>query len=164
MSYSIRHLEASDHIPVLEVVDAWWGGRSMTHLLPRLFFIHFRPTSFVLEQDGHMRGFLIGFVSDTNPHQGYIHFMGVDPTCRGRGFGRVLYAHFFEAVKRLGCSEVYCITSPVNKGSIGFHCHMGFEILPGETEVDGVAVTANYDGQGVSRVLFRKDLTVSVSG
>jgi ribosomal protein S18 acetylase RimI-like enzyme len=161
MNYSIRHLEASDHHPVVEVVDAWWGGRSMKHLLPRLFFVHFQPTSFILEQDGAMRGFLIGFVSDTNPHHSYIHFVGIDPACRGQGFGRILYNHFFEAVKKLGCREVYCITSPVNKGSIGFHTSMGFEILPGDAEVDGVSVTSNYEGQGTARVLFRIDLELT---
>ena len=134
----------------------------MKPLLPKLFFMHFRPTSFVLEQAGLMRGFLIGFVSDTNPQQSYIHCVGVDPTCRSQGFGRVLYNHFFEVVSGLGCREVYCITSPVNKGSIGFHTRMGFEILAGDTEVDGVAVTSNYDGQGNARVLFRKDLAPAV--
>lgn len=39
-----------------------------------------------------------------------------------------------------------------------FHAQMGFEILPGDAEVDGVAVTTNYDGKGGARVLFRRRL------
>ena len=37
----------------------WWGGRPMAAMLPRLFFVHFRPTSFVLEQDGRLVAFLV---------------------------------------------------------------------------------------------------------
>jgi len=33
---------------------------------------------------------------------------------------------------------------------------MGFDILPGDADVNGVAVITNYDGQGVDRVLFRR--------
>jgi len=72
--------------------------------------------------------------------------------------GRRLYEHFFAAVRNMGCTEVLAITSLVNKGSIAFHSQMGFEILPGDAEVDGVAVTTNYDGRGGARVLFRRRL------
>lgn len=151
----LRHLETKDHAPIIQVVDAWWGGRPMAGLLPKLFFEHFRPTSFVIEQDGTIQGFLVGFRSQTTPTQAYIHFVGVHPQQRGQSVGRRLYQHFFEVVGQLGCSEVLCITSPVNKGSIAFHTKMGFEILPGNAEIDGVAVSTNYDGSGVDRVLFR---------
>jgi len=33
-----------------------------------------------------------------------------------------------------------------------------FEILPGDAQIDGVAVTTNYDGRGGDRVLFRRHL------
>jgi predicted GNAT superfamily acetyltransferase len=159
MTYTIRHIEPHDHHAVQAVVDDWWGGRAMKHMLPKLFFTHFRPTSFILEQEGIMRAFLIGFISQTHPEQAYIHFVGVDPACRAEGFGRTLYQHFFETAAGLGCTEVRCVTSPVNKGSIAFHTRMGFEVLPGDTEVDGIAVTSGYDGEDGTRVLFRRTLT-----
>lgn len=130
----------------------------MAGLLPKLFFEHFRPTSFVIEENGELQAFLIGFRSQTTPTEAYIHFVGVHPYARGKGLGRRLYEHFFAVVHQLGCTEVHSITGPVNKGSITFHTNMGFEILPGDAEVDGVAVTANYDGQGNDRVLFRRNL------
>lgn len=43
----IRALTLEDYAPIIGVVDAWWGGRTMAAMLPRLFFIHFRDTSFV---------------------------------------------------------------------------------------------------------------------
>jgi L-amino acid N-acyltransferase YncA len=155
---TLRHLETNDYHPIIRVANEWWGGRPVVGTLRRLFFEHFRPTSFVLEQDGAIQGFLIGFRSQTNPAQAYIHAVGIDPKQRGRGLGRYLYEHFFTVVSNLGCTEVLAITSPVNKGSIAFHTQMGFEILPGDAEIDGVPVTTNYDGQDGVRVLFRRRL------
>ena|SRR5947209_5773734 len=152
---TLRHLETRDYYPIIGVANEWWGGRPVAGILLRVFFEHFQSTSFVLEQDGAIQGFLIGFRSQTNPEQAYIHAVGTNPDARGQGVGRRLYEHFFAIVRDLGCSEVLSITSPVNKGSIAFHRKMGFEILPGDAEIDGVAVTTNYNGRGGARVLFR---------
>lgn len=155
---TLRHITTNDYYPIVRVANEWWGGRPVAGILLKVFFEHFQPTSFVLEQDGTIQGFLIGFRSQTNPAQAYIHAVGTDPQIRGQGLGRRLYEHFFEVVKAMGCTEVLSITSPVNKGSIAFHTKMGFEILPGDAEIDGVAVTTNYNGKGGARVLFRRHL------
>ena len=42
---TIRNADPSDHARVAAVIDAWWGGRRMRDMLPRLFFTHFRETS-----------------------------------------------------------------------------------------------------------------------
>jgi GNAT superfamily N-acetyltransferase len=154
----IRHAEPGDHAAIVAVVDAWWGGRRMADMLPRLFFVHFRPTSFVAEADGRRVGFVVGFRSQTDPGLAYIHFVGVDPAWRGAGLGRQLYGRFFEAAAALGCSEVRCVTSPVNRGSCAFHGALGFEALPGDAEANGVAFATDYDGPGEARVRFRKRL------
>jgi GNAT superfamily N-acetyltransferase len=154
----LRHLETEDYYPIVRVANDWWGGRPVAGILLRILFDHFRPTSFVLEQDGIIQGFLIGFQSQTNPAQAYIHAVGTHPDYRGQSIGRRLYDHFFAVVRQLGCTEALSITTPINKGSIAFHRQMGFEILPGDAETDGVAVTTNYDGRGGARVLFRRRL------
>ncbi len=141
-----RNVEPSDYAPIITVVDEWWGGRRMADMLPKLFFVHFRDTSFVAVEDGRIRGFIVGFRSQTYPEQAYVHFVGVDPQARGLGLGRQLYERFFDAVHLIGCSEVHCVTSTVNASSIAFHRSIGFEII--ET-------AAGYDGPGEDRVLFR---------
>lgn len=154
----LRHVEVKDYVPLIQIIDQWWGGRPMANLLPRLFFEHFQPTSFVLEKHAELQGFLVGFQSQTTPTQAYIHFIGVHPDSRGQGIGRRLYEHFFEVVRKLGCTEVRAITSPANKGSIAFHTSMGFAILPGDEHIDGIAITTSYDGLGNDRVLFQRPL------
>ena len=122
----------------------------MRAMLPRLFFEHFRDTSFVAESDGELVGFLCGFLSQTSADQAYVHFVGVRPDRRSGGLGRELYERFFVAARAAGRDVVRCVTSPRNEGSIAFHRRLGFEI---EAEV------ADYDGAGEARVLLRRRLS-----
>ena len=121
----------------------------MRAMLPRLFFEHFRDTSFVAEEDGELVGFLCGFLSQTFPDEAYVHFVGVRPDRRGDGLGAELYGRFFTAAREAGRSTVRCVTAPVNEASVAFHRRLGFEI---EAEL------ADYDGSGEARVLLRKRL------
>ena len=76
----IRHASPADYGRVIQHVNAWWGGRDMAPMLPKLFFLHFEGTSFVAEDDeGKLVAFLIGFLSQTDPDEAYIHFVGVAP-------------------------------------------------------------------------------------
>jgi len=156
----IRHAEPSDYQQIITVVNDWWGGRRMSDMLPRLFFVHFQLTSFVAEQDGKIVGFVTGFVSQTFPDEAYIHFVGVDPKYRKSGLARALYEKFFTTVSNLGCRTVRCVTSPVNKASIAFHRSLGFSVKSNDSEktIDGISVFEGYDGEGEDRVLFYKTL------
>ena len=98
----------------------------MAAMLPKLFFVHFRDTSFVAEDDGALAGFLCGFRSQTFADEAYIHFVGVDPATRGSGLGRTLYERFFAAVAPR--TIVRAVTSPVNERSVAFHQALGFEV------------------------------------
>ncbi|MEW6664496.1 MAG: GNAT family N-acetyltransferase [Thermodesulfobacteriota bacterium] len=162
--FLIRQAEPSDYQPIIEVVNEWWGGRRMADMLPRLFFVHFRATSFVAEHKGKTVGFVTGFVSQTFPDEAYIHFVGVHPAFRKGGIARSLYETFFAAVQNLGCRTVRCVTSPVNKGSISFHQRMEFSAEESERVVDGVPVMEGYDGKGNDRVLFCKSLGETLPG
>jgi ribosomal protein S18 acetylase RimI-like enzyme len=143
----LRHAEPADYGRVNEVIDRWWGGREMAAMLPKLFFVHFRDTSFVAEANGELAGFLCGFRSQTFPDEAYVHFVGVDPERRGSGLGRTLYERFFEAVAP--CTIVRAVTAPLNERSVAFHQALGFEVE---------RVDDNYDGRGQARVLLVKDL------
>jgi ribosomal protein S18 acetylase RimI-like enzyme len=143
----IRHAEGADYARVIDVIDEWWGGRQMAAMLPKLFFVHFRDTSFVAEDDGELAAFLCGFRSQTYDDEAYIHFVGVDPAYRAAGLGRTLYERFFAAIAPR--TTVRCVTGTVNERSIAFHKAMGFEVD---------RVDENYDGRGQARVLFVKTL------
>ena len=154
----IRHIEPSDYPPIIKVINNWWAGRQMSDMMPRLFFVHFRNTSFVAEKDGELVAFLVGFVSQTFPDEAYIHFVGVSPMYRKAGLARALYEKFFVAVQKRGCSTVRCVTSPVNKDSIAFHHSLGFSAKHSDKTIDGISVFEGYDGEDQDRVLFYKYL------
>lgn len=130
----------------------------MRDMLPKLFFTHFRETSFIAEQEDEIVGFLNGFFSQTLTDEAYIHFVGVHPDFRKAGIARLLYERFFETVRAQGKHTIRCVTAPINKTSIAFHTRMGFEIERGDVLVDGISAHSNYDGKGESRVLFVKHL------
>lgn len=155
---TIRRARESDHELLIGRVNEWWGGRDMAPLLPRLFFQHFRDTGLVAESGGDLVGFVIGFASQAEPGVAYIHFVGVDPGHRGGGLGAELYERFFALALERGCTEVRCVTSPVNTGSIAFHRRMGFAPDPGDAESDGTPYQTDYDGPGEHRVRFRRQL------
>jgi predicted GNAT superfamily acetyltransferase len=149
LSLVVREAEPEDHARVAAVLDEWWGGRHMVDMLPRLFFTHFRDTSFVAERDGELAGFLVGFLSQSEPGAAYVHFVGVSPAERGTGLGRELYERFFAAARSHGRRTVSCVTSPRNEGSLAFHRAIGFEASEPK---------AGYDGPGEDRVVLTRSL------
>ncbi|API92554.1 hypothetical protein J32TS6_17330 [Virgibacillus pantothenticus] len=155
---NIRFVQGSDYYSLSPLINEWWGGRNMSDMLPKLFFDHFQNTSFIAESDGEIVGFLIGFLSQSKEDEAYIHFIGVHPKFRKQQIGKVLYERFFTIAKQNDRKIIRCVTSPVNKTSIAYHTKMGFDIETGNKQINGVEVTANYDGQGQDRVLFKKKL------
>ncbi|NEO85282.1 MAG: GNAT family N-acetyltransferase [Spirulina sp. SIO3F2] len=154
----IRTARPSDYQRVIHNVNDWWGGRQMSQMLPKLFFVHFCSTSFIIERDERIIGFLIGFMSQTHSQEAYIHFAGVHPEYRKQGVGRTLYDQFFSTVQSLGCNRVRCVTSPVNQQSLAYHLHLGFQIEPGSAQNDSTSYHLDYDGLGEHRVLLFKHL------
>ena len=151
---NIRNVRSSDYPPIIAVMDDWWGGRKMSAMLPRLFFEHFRDTSFIIEEEGKIAAFLIGFLSQSQAEEAYIHFVGVDPDYRKRGYGRLLYERFITSARQNQRDTIRCVTSPINITSIAFHTHLGFRIEPGEVDRVGVEYDPDHDGPGEHRVCF----------
>lgn len=153
---TFRTTTEADHPDVLVALEDWWGdvggaagGAQRVALVPRLFFQHFSNTSFVLHDGPRLIAFLVGFLSQSQPGEAYIHFAGVDPAYRGRGLGTELYERFFSIARQHGRNTVRAITSASNTGSQAFHRRMGFTVsdpIPG------------YDGHGGDRVTFARIL------
>jgi pimeloyl-ACP methyl ester carboxylesterase/ribosomal protein S18 acetylase RimI-like enzyme len=144
--FTLRKPVEADHARVVAVLNDWWGGRDLSHLLPRLYFHHFNHSSFIIEKDGQLAAFLTGFISQAEPGVAYIHFVGVHPQYRKDGLARAMYERFFGLARARGAREVHCITGTVNATSIAFHQRMGFHISEPIPHYDGP------DGDRVSMV------------
>lgn len=158
---SIRYALPLDHPKIISVMPEWWGGRDLRAMLPRLFLIHFHDTSLVAEKHGEFAGFLVGFFSQSRTDEAYIHFVGVHPKYRNEGLGTALYDRFFRICRKHHRNLVRACTSPVNKGSVAFHKKMGFSVEPGDSEVDGISVTRDYNRPNDPKVLFIRDLSIA---
>jgi ribosomal protein S18 acetylase RimI-like enzyme len=161
----ITQLTEADFDHVSPRLDDWWGGRSMSAMLPRLWFKHFSETCFASRDDeGRPVGFLVGYVHNNDQEKAYVHFIGVDPVHRGRGLGRLLHHHFEEKVVSIGCSTIEAVTSPSNLNSLAFHEALGFVAVEPDgsialpSEAQGVK---DYDGVGENRIMLRKSLSGS---
>ncbi|SDY40591.1 Acetyltransferase (GNAT) family protein [Amycolatopsis xylanica] len=157
----IRNPVPGDHPRVLAAMDRWWagsGGKERALVLPRFYFQHFTGGSELVEHDGTVIAFLIGFLSQSRPGESYVHFSGVSPDYRGRGIAQHLYTRFFAYSVRNGRSVVRAVTPAGNAGSYAFHTGIGFVAEPGPAELDGRPYQPDYDGPGFDRVTFLRRL------
>jgi predicted GNAT superfamily acetyltransferase len=145
---TVRPAQADDYDAIVAVADVWWG-RPISPSLPRLFLDHFHADSRVAHDGGGIAGFLVAFVSPSQPATAYIHFVGVRPDLRGGGLARSLYEDFFGRAEQAGCRVVRAITGPGNSGSIAFHRRLGFAVS------DPVP---DYNGPGRAMVTFARPL------
>ncbi|CAM9406401.1 unnamed protein product, partial [Hapterophycus canaliculatus] len=66
-NYRVREsVGGKDYLAVIHLVDAWWGGRRVSPMLPRLFFENFCDTTLVAERKEIVVGFLCGFISQSS--------------------------------------------------------------------------------------------------
>lgn len=162
MAYaSIRPLREDDYPHVIGRLDAWWGGRAMVPMLPRLFFEDFAETSLVAERDGEIVGFLVGYDSPGRQAISHVHFVGVAPAWRGEGLGARLYERFIDEARDRGRRRVVAVTSPSNVSSRRFHAAIGFveRPVPGAPARDpGAHTWVAWDGPGEDRIRLELDL------
>lgn len=158
-SITIRNIFPEDHQQIIDVIPDWLGGRDLRASVPKLFLIHFHDTCFMAEKNGRLAGFLIGFLSQVRPDEAYIHFVCVHPDSRMTGTARMLYRSFYNVCRDNSRTVVRSSIDLANKLSIDFHLKMGFEMVPGDREVDGIQVTENYLHKKDQLVLFKKMLT-----
>jgi ribosomal protein S18 acetylase RimI-like enzyme len=143
-----RAATSADYDAIARLVDDWWG-RPVLGSLPRLFLDLFHRSSLVIDGAEGPDAFLVGILSPSDPRRAYIHFVGVSPAVRGRGYGRLLYEEFFRLARADGRVIVSAITAPVNAGSAAFHRAMGFTVTG---PVD------DYGGPGRPMLVFERDL------
>jgi GNAT superfamily N-acetyltransferase len=160
--YEISQLTEEDFPHISENLDAWWGGRNMAPMLPKLWFKDFASTSFLIRgDDSQPIAFLVGYVSQTDKTKSYVHFIGVDPEYRADGLGRLLYEAFATKALGLGANRIEAVTWPINASSLRFHESLGFMAI--ENSGDLVSPTQalghkDFDGIGEDRVLLVKPL------
>src|SRR5262249_12173457 len=145
-----RPLQKRDYDLIVQVIDRWWGGPTSALAHP-IFFYELGEMARIVEDDGVMVGFLLGFIarSASAGDVGYVHLVGIHPGHRRRGVGRLLYETFEEDCRRGGVSRMKAITTLGNEGSQRFHQALGWDMC----EIE------DYAGPGRPRIVFTRELS-----
>src|SRR5215475_1814889 len=98
-----RPLQKADYDLIVQVIDRWWGGPTSALAHP-IFFYELGRLARVVEREGALAGFLLGFVC-TNSMVGYVHLVGIHPEHRRRGVGRLLYTAFEDDCRAEGVRQ-----------------------------------------------------------
>src|SRR5260221_13100500 len=86
-----RPLEKRDYDLIVQVIDRWWGGPTSALAHP-IFFYELGEMARIVEDEGVMVGFLLGFIAKSDLGKvGYVHLGGIHPDHRRPGVGRLLY-------------------------------------------------------------------------
>ena len=144
-----RKISKADFDVVVAVIDRWWGGPISTLAHP-IFFYELGDLAHVVEHDGEIIGFLLGFMAHPEGADklGYVHLCGIHPDHRRKGVGRMLYDGFERACREAGCKRMKAITTSANEASMRFHTGQGWH----GDEVE------DYAGPHRKRVVFMKEL------
>jgi GNAT superfamily N-acetyltransferase len=142
-----RPLTKPDYDRIVGEIDRWWGGPTSALAHP-IFFYELGRLARVVEDEGRLVGFLLGFKCPDSA-VGYVHLVGIHPDYRRRGVGRMLYAAFEEDCRREGCVQLRAITTLGNEGSVRFHGAVGWSA----SEIE------DYAGAGRPRIVFTRELT-----
>ena len=155
----IRNTLEEDFIKIADLGEECEPMETESNSLYHIFTKYFKSTCFVAQlSSGGIGGFLLGFISQENPEECYIHLLCIDPKIRGLNLGSKMIDAFIERVKSKGCKKVKLITKPINWNSISFYKKIGFiEEKSGETmNILGNIAIKNYNGLGEHMVVFYK--------
>lgn len=156
----IRNAREADFWKCFKIAKKAWPTFKERPSIYHLFCKFFNSTCFVAEGNGKIHGFLLGFLSQVDPNEAYIHLVAVDPKHQRRGIARRLYDRFFKTVRRMGRRRVSLIVNPGNDRSLKFHEEYGFQKSSKGKKIrlKRVAAIKDYNGPRKHMVLFHKDL------
>jgi ribosomal protein S18 acetylase RimI-like enzyme len=160
----LRHPTEADHPRIAAVLDQWFGGRRVWPIAGRAWFRHFSGTSWLAEdEDGTVRGFLIGFRSPGIAEIAVIHLVAVDPGRRRRGIARAMVDVFAVDAAASGASRLEAVAWPDEPLAIAFFRGLGFEPEegPGTQRLYGVPAFADYEAKGEDRAVLVRSLASS---
>jgi ribosomal protein S18 acetylase RimI-like enzyme len=155
----IRNAEEKDFTSCVQIATRVWPVKEREAIY-HIFCKFFNNTCFVCEREGIINAFLLGFLSQVDVSQAYIHLIAVDIHAQRLGLASRLYQKFFETVRGLGARQVRLTVSPDNAASLGFHKKLGFKPdLYGDTiQVGEVLAVKDYNGPDLHFVPFSRSL------
>jgi ribosomal protein S18 acetylase RimI-like enzyme len=159
IDYNIRKVKEDDFLTIAEIATYCPPMVTERNSIYHIFTKFFTSTSLIIETENNkVLGFLLGFISQDNPEEAYIHLLCVIPQYRKKGLAKSMMDEFMTIINENGCRKVYLITSPGNKKAIKFYKKIGFKIdnQGKEIVINGVKTIKNYNGPGEHKLILTK--------
>lgn len=159
-NFKIRNVVEEDFLAISNIAEKCSPMTTERNSIYHTFTKFFKNTSLVLEDidNKSIKGFLLGFISQDNPQNAYIHLLCLDKSLRGNGIGMSIVDHFISLVYAMGSKKVSLICKPYNQTAIKFYKKIGFnsESSDKTVEIDDLHVYKDYDGPGEDKIVFYK--------
>ena len=153
----LRHPTEADQPRIVAIVDEWFAGRRVRHLVTRSWFRHVGATSWLAEDpDGHPIGFVIAYRSQDHPDEGVVHLLAVHPSHRRKGIGRALLGAFLADAAEAGVVTVTAVGWPGEPIAVAFFRALGFALDdgPGTQNLYGTPAHPDYEAHGEDRIVL----------
>jgi GNAT superfamily N-acetyltransferase len=113
------------------------------------------PVALVGEE---VAGAVMAFRSQDDPADVYVQDVMTHPDHRQQGVSRALITAVSDQAASWGCTRLYLTSEPENTAAQATWRALGFVNVPGDLEVNGVAVISNFKGPGKHRAVYQLDL------
>jgi len=156
----IRNAQEKDFAACFMIAKEAWPEFKERMAIYRVLCKFFTNTCFVCEQEGEIQGFLLGFLSQVNCEEAYIHLVVVKPSVQHTHIGSNLYQTFFETVRTFGARRVRLTVRFDNAVSLAFHEKMGFkpDIQTEEIRIGSILAAKDFYGSGEHMIPFCRSL------
>jgi N-acetylglutamate synthase-like GNAT family acetyltransferase len=132
-SVKLRAVKMEDLDAIAEIDRAILGTSRPEYWEKKLSAIedHYAIAPLAAELNGKVVGFIIGEASGWEygvPEEiGWIHTVGVDPECQGKGVGALLLREMLANMEKVGVTTVYTLVNWKDGRMLRFFDRMGFD-------------------------------------
>jgi ribosomal protein S18 acetylase RimI-like enzyme len=156
----IRNVIEEDFIKISHLGEKCSPMINERNSIYHIFTKFFKNTSLVVEDNGVIKGFILGFISQDEPKKSYVHLLCVEHSLRGQNIASNLIDEFIKIVSAYSCSEVFLICKPSNKRALKFYNKIGFVSLKSNrtVKVENFNLFIDYDGPKDDKIVFYKSI------
>jgi len=128
----------------------------------KILIRNFQNTCFVVELNGHIVGWQVGFVSQVDKSKYFLWQIGVSQSAQGRGIGKKLLKTVEDEVRNIGCKAIELTIDPENVPSQKLFESLGYSNVNskiGETvTLNGQTVVKDFYSPGRHFMVYSKEL------
>ena len=159
-NFRIRNVFEEDFMKISQLGEKCSPMVNEREVIYHMFTKFFKTTSLVIEDNKNIKGFLIGFISQENNENAYIHLLCIENVLRRQAMAEKLVKEFINIVCSLDCKKLFLVCKPSNKTAINFYNKMGFISLHSDETVviDDINVFKDYDGHADDKIVFCKSI------